>query len=50
MMSGKAICQECKVEVTPDGEWVMDEYRCPSQKEYCLNCCGCDEHSDEEWY
>lgn len=40
------VCQDCKVGYTSDGEWVMDVYKCPDQQEYCLNCCGCDEHGE----
>ena len=38
---------------TATGEWVMDAYTCDAQKEYCLNCCGCEDHDTEEeglWY
>jgi len=41
------VCQDCGTKWTADGEWVMDCYKCPDQQEYCLNCCGCDEHGDD---
>lgn len=44
------ICADCQEYDTVDGEVIMDVFRCDSQKEYCLNCCGCDEHAGEAWY
>jgi len=47
------ICEGCWKEYTPDNEWIMDVYRCDAQQEYCLNCCGCEDHDTEEeglWY
>ena len=44
------VCQNCRIERDTDGEWVMDVYRCPDIKEYCLNCCGCPEHEEGEYY
>lgn len=41
------VCRDCKVRYTSDGEWVMDSFKCPDQQEYCLNCCGCDEHGGD---
>jgi hypothetical protein len=39
------ICDDCQVYLTKDdGEVIMDTYRCPDQKEFCLNCCGCPDH------
>lgn len=43
------VCDACGI-YDFDGEVVMDVFRCDSQKEYCLNCCGCDEHAGEAWY
>lgn len=44
------LCEDCKTERTTDGEWVMDAFMCYFQKEYCLNCCGCEEHDGAPWY
>lgn len=45
------ICDDCQVYLTKDdGEIVMDVFRCPDQKEFCLNCCGCPDHKGEKWY
>jgi len=48
------LCDECQVYLTKfDNEVVMDVYRCPDQKEFCLNCCGCEDHTTElegPWY
>lgn len=44
------ICEDCQEYETLDGEVIMDVYRCDAQKEYCLNCCGCEEHAGEAWY
>lgn len=44
------VCEDCGVKETIDGEVVMENYQCPDQQEYCLNCCGCPEHEGEPWY
>ena len=45
------LCDDCQIYLTNDSnEVVMDTFRCDSQKEYCLNCCGCDDHKGEAWY
>ena len=46
------LCDDCQVYLTKDdGEVVMDVYRCPSQQEFCLNCCGCPgEHEEGGYY
>lgn len=44
------ICADCQEYETLDGEVIMDVFRCDSQQEYCLNCCGCEEHAGEAWY
>jgi hypothetical protein len=44
------ICADCQEYETVDGEVIMDVFKCDSQQEYCLNCCGCDEHAGEAWY
>ena len=44
------LCDDCQEYETVDGEVIMDVFKCDSQQEYCLNCCGCDEHAGEAWY
>lgn len=45
------VCDDCQIYLTKDGdEVVMDVFRCPDQKEFCLNCCGCPDHEGEKWY
>jgi hypothetical protein len=44
------LCDDCQEYETVDGEVIMDVFRCDAQKEYCLNCCGCEEHAGEAWY
>lgn len=44
------ICADCKEYETLDGEVIMETYKCDAQQEFCLNCCGCDEHAGEAWY
>ena len=44
------ICADCQEYQTIDGEVIMDTFKCDQQQEYCLNCCGCDEHAGEAWY
>lgn len=43
-------CRDCGEAETLDGEIIMDNYKCDAQQEYCLNCCGCDDHKGEKWY
>jgi hypothetical protein len=47
------ICADCQNYLTSDGEVVMDAFKCDAQQEYCLNCCGCEDHDTTEegaWY
>lgn len=45
------VCEDCGDEWTDENEWVMDVFMCYYQQEYCLNCCGCDDHKGEpKWY
>lgn len=45
------LCDDCQSYLTKDdGEVVMDNYRCPDQQEFCLNCCGCPEHEGGGYY
>jgi hypothetical protein len=45
------LCDDCQVYLTKDdGEVIMDVFRCPDQQEFCLNCCGCEEHKGGAWY
>ena len=43
-------CRDCGEAETLSGEIIMDNYKCDAQQEYCLNCCGCDDHKGEKWY
>lgn len=45
-----SICADCQEYETLDGEVIMEVFKCDAQQEYCLNCCGCDEHAGEAWY
>ncbi len=49
-MNPELICQDCEQEWTNEDEWVMDVFRCYDYQDYCLNCCGCDEHKNETWF
>jgi hypothetical protein len=44
------ICADCQEYQTVDGEVIMDTFKCYDQQEYCLNCCGCEDHKEERWY
>ena len=44
------ICADCQEYMTVDDEVIMENYKCYDQQEYCLNCCGCEEHKGEAWY
>ena len=45
------VCDDCQVYLTdPEGEVIMDTYKCYDQQEFCLNCCGCEDHKGEKWY
>lgn len=44
------ICADCMEYETIDGEVIMDVFRCYDNQEYCLNCCGCEDHKEESWY
>lgn len=44
------ICADCQEYQTVDGEVIMDTYKCYDAQEYCLNCCGCEDHEGEKWY
>jgi hypothetical protein len=43
-------CEACGEAETLDGELIMDVFRCDKQNGYCLNCCGCEDHTGEAWY
>lgn len=43
-------CEACGEAETLDGELIMEVFRCDAQNEYCLNCCGCEDHVGEAWY
>ena len=42
------VCDDCQVYLTSDSEVIMDVFKCPDQKEFCLNCCGCPDHDTKE--
>jgi hypothetical protein len=44
------ICADCQKYQTEDNEVIMDVFKCYDQQEYCLNCCGCEDHEGEKWY
>jgi hypothetical protein len=44
------LCADCGEAETPDGEIIMEVFKCDAQQEYCLNCCRCPEHEGEPWY
>ena len=43
-------CADCCEAETLSGELIMETYKCYDQQEFCLNCCGCDDHKGEKWY
>lgn len=48
------VCDDCQIYLTKfDNEVVMETYKCYYQQEFCLNCCGCEEHTTDKegpWY
>ena len=44
------VCGDCQQYLSSDKEVIMDVYKCYYQQEFCLNCCGCEEHEGEKWY
>lgn len=44
------VCENCQTYYTLDGEVVMDVFKCDSQQEFCLNCCGCPEHEEGAYW
>lgn len=44
------ICGDCQQYLSSDKEVIMETYKCYDAQEYCLNCCGCEEHKGEKWY
>jgi hypothetical protein len=44
------VCEDCQEYLTPDGEVIMDVFKCYDNQDYCLNCCGCEDHEGEKWY
>lgn len=53
ILNPNSVCADCGNGWTATGEWVMDAYTCDIQQDYCLNCCGCEDHDTEEeglWY
>ena len=53
ILNPNLVCADCGNGYTSDGEWVMDVFACDQMQQYCLNCCGCEDHDTEEeglWY
>lgn len=50
VLNPELICDDCQQEYTSEGEWIMDVFRCYDNQDYCLNCCGCEEHKGEQWF
>jgi hypothetical protein len=53
ILNPDVVCVGCGTEYTSDGEWVGDTFMCDSLQQYCLNCCGCEDHDTTEegpWY
>lgn len=44
------LCDDCQIYLTNDNEEVMQVFKCPDNQQFCLNCCGCEEHEGEAWY
>lgn len=44
------ICGDCQQYLSSDKEVIMDVFKCDAQQEYCVNCCGCEDHVGESWY
>lgn len=45
------VCDDCQIYLTNDeAHPVMEIFKCDQQQEYCLNCCGCEDHEGEKWY
>ena len=50
ILNPDVVCEDCNTKWTKDNEWVMDSFRCDAQQEFCLNCCGCEDHNDVPFY
>ena len=44
------VCADCQQYLSSDKEVIMDVYKCYYQQEFCLNCCGCEDHKGEVWF
>lgn len=44
------VCDDCQQYLSSDMEVIMDVFKCYYQQEFCLNCCGCDDHVGDKWY
>lgn len=44
------ICGDCQKYESSDKEVIMDVFKCYDNQEYCLNCCGCEDHEGDSWY
>jgi hypothetical protein len=53
VLNPDVVCEDCEVKWTSEGAWVMDDYACPDDVGYCLNCCVCPDHDtsvEGVWY
>lgn len=45
------VCDDCQIYLTTDETLpVMEVFKCYDNQNYCLNCCGCEDHEGEKWY
>jgi hypothetical protein len=45
------VCDDCQIYLTTDETHpVMEIFKCYDNQNYCLNCCGCEDHVGEKWY
>jgi hypothetical protein len=44
------VCGDCQQYLSSDKEVIMDVFKCYDNQEYCLNCCGCEDHEGEKWF
>ena len=53
ILNPDVVCKDCGNRYTVNGEWIGDNYMCDVVQQYCLNCCGCEDHDPEtggSWY
>lgn len=45
------VCDDCQIYLTNDeAHPVMEIFKCYDNQNFCLNCCGCEDHEGEKWY